>query len=114
MAPRKVAALSILLLTAACTTTEPMKWVAVGGSKADGSVIMGIDVPPKMWIAETEVEWDVEQANVEADRRCRNWGYQGADIFREEFPVQKTCYPQGFSPCWSKKYRMTYQCIGGN
>ncbi|BCB27036.1 hypothetical protein SKTS_19220 [Sulfurimicrobium lacus] len=111
---RKIVLLNLLaVIMAACTTVETMKWVGVGGSKADGTVIMGIDVPPKMGIRETEVQWDGKQANAEANRRCQNWGYSNAEIFNDSFPVQVICYPQGISPCWSKAYRITYQCIGG-
>lgn len=96
---------------AACTTMEHRKWVAVGGSKADGVVILGFDIPPKIGIRETEVEHDAEQANSEADKRCKNWGYAGAEAFREDFPIQIVCHSQGISPCWSKTYRITYQCL---
>ena len=100
------------VLVAACTTTEKMDWVARGGSKADGNVSLGIDVPPKMGIRETNVQWDINQANAEANRRCQNCGYSSADIYRDnQFPVLKTCYPQGISPCWSKSYKIDYQCI---
>lgn len=89
-----------------------MNWVGVGGSKADGTVVLGIDVPPKMGVRETNVEWDIQQANAEANRRCQNWGYAGAEMFRETLPVHMVCHPQGISPCWSKTYRISYQCIG--
>jgi hypothetical protein len=98
-------------LMSACTTTEHMKWVGVGGSKADGIVILGFDVPPKMGISETLVHYDKEQASTEADKRCRNWGYSGAEIFHNDFPVLVVCHPQGLSPCWSKTYRISYQCL---
>ena len=48
--------ISIILLCvvlSACTTTEKMDWVLVDGSKADGDIILGIDVPPKMGVTET-------------------------------------------------------------
>lgn len=99
-------------LATACTTTESMRWVGVGGSKADGTVILGIDVLPKMWIRETLVQWDTQQANTEAAKRCQNWGYGNAAVFNDPFPVQLTCHPQGVSPCWSKTYRIMYQCVG--
>lgn len=105
-------ALSVFIgLLGACTTVEQMKWVGVGGSKADGMVILGFEVPPKMGVRETEVQYDTEQANAEADRRCRNWGYAGAEIFRNDFPVHIVCHGQGISPCWSKTYRISYQCL---
>ena len=101
----------VLITLSACTVTEKMTWATVGGSKADGNVILGIDVPPKMGISETEVIWDIQQANAEADTRCKNWGYAGAKAFNEQFPITKICHPQGMSPCWSKTYRIMYQCI---
>ena len=85
----------------------------VGGSKSDGNVSLGIDVPAKMWVTETIAQWDISQANAEADRRCKNWGYTGAEMYREgQFPILKVCHPQGVSPCWSKTYRVLYQCTG--
>lgn len=105
---------AILLSLVACTTTEKMDWVAISGSKADGNVTLGIDVPPKLGISETEVQWDVSQANTEADKRCQNWGYSGADMYRGKLPVLETCHAQGFSTCWSKEYRIQYQCISKN
>ena len=112
MTTKTLFALMAVVLASACTTTEKMNWVGVGGSKADGNVVLGIDVAPKMGVTETEVEWDVNQANAEAARRCQNWGYADAEVFSEQFPVQKRCFPQGMSPCWSKTYRVFYQCIG--
>lgn len=107
----RVILISGISLISACTTTEKMSWVGVGGSKADGTVILGIEVPPKMGISETHIEWDTKQANIEANRRCQNWGYAGAEIFNDQFPVLRVCHPQGMSPCWSKSYRINYQCL---
>jgi hypothetical protein len=89
-----------------------MDWVGVGGSKADGNVVLGIDVQEKIGVRETYIEWDVQQANLEAVKRCQNWGYAGAQVFNEKLPVQKICRPQGISPCWGKTYRVFYQCVG--
>lgn len=100
-----------LLISACATSTEKSAWTMVGGSKADGDVILGIDVPPKMWVTETNVVWDAAQANKEATDRCQAWGYKGAKVYRENLPVLKTCYSQGVSPCWSKTYRVQYQCV---
>lgn len=93
----------------ACTSAEQMEWISVGGSKAGGTVVLGIDVPPKMGISETIVKWDPEQPNREANKRCQSWGYAGAEAFGEKLPVQVTCHPQGISPCWSKTMRINYQ-----
>ena len=108
---RTICVIALPSLIGACTATEHMMWGGVGGSKADGMVVLGFEVPPKIGISETSVLYDIEQANAEADRRCRNWGYSGAEVFRSDFPVIKICHPQGLSPCWSKTYRVSYQCL---
>src|SRR5260370_33809960 len=79
MNPRSGLLIALATMIVACTNTETMDWAAVGGSKADGTVVLGIDVPPKIGVSETIVQWDAAKANSEADRRCRNWGYAGAE-----------------------------------
>jgi hypothetical protein len=111
MLVRRVFVLAGVLMVSACTTTEKMSWVGVGGSKADGTVVLGIEVPAKVGIAETHIEWDMAQANSEANKRCQNWGYAGAEVFNDQVPVLRVCHPMGLSPCWSKSYRLNYQCI---
>ncbi len=110
---RKFAALLVVAFLSGCaTSTERASWVMVGGSKSDGVVTLGIDVPPKAGVRETEIQWDAMQADREADRRCKSWGYAGADMYRDgQLPVSKVCYAEGFSPCWSKSYRLNYQCV---
>jgi hypothetical protein len=106
------AAVALVALTACAVAGGKMDWVLVGGSRADGNITLGIDVPPVMGVSETKISWDINQANSEADRRCKNWGYANADMYREgQFPVLLVCHPQGMSPCWSKSYRIQYQCI---
>lgn len=111
VAMARVLVIAIVALLAGCTTMEKMTWVGVGGSKADGTVVLGFEVPPKMGIMETIVETDVNQANAEADRRCKNWGYGGAKVFNQQLPIQIKCHALGMSPCFSKTYRVTYQCV---
>jgi S1-C subfamily serine protease len=94
-----------------CTVTEKIEWASRGGSKSNGNVILGIDVPPKMGLRETIVKWDAKQANELAAKGCQNWGYVGAEHFNRPLPAQLTCHGKGISPCWSKTYRITYQCI---
>lgn len=110
--------LMLFAATALSGCAAPMQhanWVMVGGSKAGGNVVLGIDVPAKYGVSETPIEWDINQANAEADRRCKNWGYVGADMYRSgQFPILKTCHAEGFSPCWSKTYRVQYQCTDKN
>lgn len=114
MLTRIIAATLLAVTVTSCATveTENATWLVVGGSKADGMITLGIDVPPKNGVTETIIHWDAKQANSEADKRCKNWGYAGAEAFNDKFPVHKVCHPQGISPCWSKTYRIVYQCIG--
>lgn len=104
--------LTALFLTA-CTTTENREWIGVGGSKADGTVILGIDLPAKFGVSEPSATWNTSQANSEADRRCKNWGYAGSELFGDKLPVQMNCQqiPGGISPCGQKTYRVMYQCL---
>lgn len=110
---KSLAVFWIAVMLAGCVAPkERANWVLVHGSKADGNVMLGIDVPAKFGYTETPIEYDINQANSETDRRCKNWGYVGAEMYRDgNFPVLKTCYAQGISPCWSKTYRIQYQCI---
>ena len=102
-----------MILTLACTTTEKREWIGVGGSKADGTVILGIDLPAKFGVVEPSATWNIEQASHGADRRCKNWGYFGAELFGDRLPVQVICQqiPRGISPCGQKTYRIMYQCL---
>lgn len=95
----------------ACTTSATLQWAVVGGSKSDGNVVLGIDVPARLGYMETRVEWEIEQANAAADQRCRTYGYPGAERFEGKLPVQMSCFSQGISPCYSKAYRINYQCL---
>ena len=110
-----IGAVSVALAQAACTTTENRSWTAVGGSRSDATVILGIDLPAKFGVVEPSATWNVEQANAEADRRCKNWSYAGAELFGDQLPVQVICQqiPGGISPCGQKSYRVMYQCIDG-
>ena len=102
-----------VLISACTTTTEKREWVGIGGSKADGTVILGIDLPAKFGVAEPSATWDINQANEESDRRCKNWGYVGAELFGDKLPVQVICQqiPGGISPCGQKTYKVMYQCL---
>lgn len=110
---RALVALSLVALTSACTTTEKRDWIGVGGSKADGTVILGIDLPAKFGVVEPSATWDVQQANQEAERRCKNWNFAGAELFGDKLPVQVVCsqMPGGISPCGQKTYRVLFQCM---
>ncbi len=108
---RNVGLIALSTMMVACTTSASLQWAVVGGSKSDGNVVLGIDVPAKVGFVETTVQWDEAQAHAEADKRCRTYGYPGAERFDGKLPVQMTCHAQGISPCWSKTYRLNYQCL---
>lgn len=108
---RAIGVLIAVAALVACTRSEPFQWTVVGGSKNDGNVVVGIDVPAKVGFTETHVQAEAEQANAEADRRCRTYGYPGAERFEGKLPIQTTCHAQGISPCFSKTLRINYQCL---
>jgi hypothetical protein len=111
MKARVTLLMALAILAVACTRTEALEWSVVGGSKSDGNVVLGIDVPARLGFTETRVEWEIEQANAAADQRCRTYGYPGAERFTGKLPVQMSCFSQGISPCYSKAYRINYQCL---
>lgn len=102
------------VIVSGCATTEKREWVGLGGGKADGTIILGIDLPAKFGVTEPSAIWEFQQANEEADRQCKYYGYSGAKLFEEKLPVQEICsrMPGGISPCGEKAYRITYQCLG--
>ena len=83
-----------------CSTTHvPFD---IGGSKADGTVVMGVTVSEF-----DEVDW--EGANHTALERCRAWGFVGARAFSG---VRERCVVAGgWSGCARKELFRTYQCL---
>ena len=101
--------LAVTLTMGGCSAKPRADWVMVGGSKADGAVVMGVDVPPMFGVYVGSIDHDINQANNEADRRCKNWGYSGAEMYREgQYPIQVLYYQLSVAG-----YRLRYQCTGG-
>ena len=74
---KTLAPLAALLLTACVTTesiTQTHKYEPIGGSKADGRIIMAFFYDDNSLY---QHEVDDHAALDEAARRCRNWGYNG-------------------------------------
>ena len=75
----------------------------LGGSKGDGTVILGVNVDEF-----DRVNWDGAQAK--ATKRCKAWGYSDAEAFEG---IRERCIePFGwYSGCARKEVSRTYQCI---
>ena len=74
----------------------------IGGSKADGTVVMGVTVSEL-----DQVDWD--GANHMALERCRAWGFTGARAFSG---VRERCVAGGgLSGCARKEISRAYQCL---
>ena len=88
-----------LLFGCAGTTQIPFD---LGGSKADGTVVMGVNVGEF-----DEVDWG--SAAGTALERCRAWGYSNAEAFSG---VRERCInPGGWTGCAKKEISRTYQCL---
>ncbi|MDR2800409.1 MAG: hypothetical protein LBB52_03975 [Desulfovibrio sp.] len=96
----------LLFVLGGCAATPRADWVMIDGSKADGTVLLGVDVPPMFGVYVGAIEHDINQANREADRRCKNWGYTGAEMYREgQYPIRVLYYQMSVAG-----YRLQYQC----
>ena len=95
-----LAILSVASVLFGCGTTQvPFD---IGGSKADGTVVMGVTVSEF-----DQVDWD--GANTTAHERCRAWGFSSARAFSG---VRERCVAGGgFSGCARKEISRTYQCL---
>lgn len=104
----KKALILTTLVLAGCASSVPPGWGAVGGSRADGTVVVGYDR------SELEKEnTDREAATAVARRRCRAWGYSDADAFDQ---TTRTCVGgQGFfTNCATWRHRLEFQCTHAN
>lgn len=91
----------IALALSACEVSKDA--VPIGGSRADGTVVLGYTV------AELEipkVDWAVAQKN--ADKRCQAWGYKRSEAFEGEM---RNCVSFGYGGCSMFQVQKTYQCL---
>ncbi|EPR6357278.1 YecR family lipoprotein, partial [Proteus mirabilis] len=83
--------------------------VPIGGSKADGTVRMGYTYGDKFGAFEVPVV-DIERANELATKKCKTWGYEGAEAFGGK--TENCGMSNGFA-CTRMNVAIEYQCIGG-
>ena len=101
------AALLALLFVAACAGTQPagVKPLPAGDSRNDGIVTMS-----SVGTLYNPVSADWRVAQTAADRRCRSWGYDGADSYSG---WQEACRIYDFhGRCASTKVTRFYSCSG--
>lgn len=86
-----------------CTTTK--HWAATGGSRSDATVTLSYEV------GEFEKAQVSESAAISlAGRRCRSWGYAGAEAFGG---ITRSCIQfGGFSGCSLWLISKEFQCSG--
>lgn len=93
-----------LLMLAACAEVAKTP-VAVGGSRADASVIMAYDVA---MFENVTPDWAT--ASKSAQARCKVWGYPGASAFEG---TREQCHAyNGYGNCLRATISKTYQCTG--
>ncbi len=101
-------ALALLLVLAACAAPRPegVRPVAAGESRADGIVTMSS--AGTIWNP-VDADWRVAQAA--ADRRCRTWGYAGAESYAG---WQETCRAwDRHGRCIKTRVTRFYSCSAG-
>ena len=101
MKTRMVCVMAGVALLAACArvTVEPFD---LAGSKADGTVIIGANVPEF-----GDVNW--AGAATMALKRCQAWGYSATDAFSG---MRTQCIRGGgWSGCSEREISRTYQCL---
>jgi len=102
----RFAVLLLLLLAACAAPRQGVRPVASGDSKADGIVSMGST--GTIWNP-VDPDWQVAQAT--ADKRCRAWGYDGADSYAG---WQEACRVYDFhGRCVQSKVTRFYPCNAG-
>lgn len=91
-------------LLSGCAVKKDM--VPMGGSKADGTVRMGYTVGQ----FEKPVV-DLNQAADLAAKKCKTWGYEGAEAFGGQ--TRQCGQTDGWGSCILANVSVEYQCTGG-
>lgn len=100
---KKVLAVLFALALSGCAVHK--QWTPTGGSKADGVVRLAYQV------AEMEQPiLDEEQAVSLATKRCKSWGYTGAEAFGGT--TSQCTQGGGFGGCSARQVTKEYQCTG--
>ena len=98
---KQIALLTFAVALAGCAGA-PVIPFDIGGSKADGTVVMGATIGA----FSGPVEW--ESAEGDALRRCEAWGYSKVEAFTG---IRTRCLRQGTYGCMEEEQSRTYQCI---
>ena len=100
-----LALISAMVLTA-CQTANPNQ-VAVGGSRADGTVKIAYEQPEMSNASPT-----MEAGRKLAAQRCQRWGYADAEAFGG---ATRTCIrrPGFWTNCMTYQITFEFQCTGG-
>lgn len=94
---------AMLVGLAGCSTQREL--LVTGGSRADGVVELGYERNEFQ-----RVQFNADAAEALAEKRCKGWGYQGAESFGTE---KTTCTSRrGFGNCGSRQVVIQYQCLG--
>lgn len=105
-----VTAMVALTALSGCARPVHKDPVALGGSKSDATVRIGIVWNPDREIPETTPG----AALALAEAKCRAWGYEGAEAFGG---VEQKCVNEFFNgygmQCVQMQAVAEYQCLGG-
>ena len=99
---KQIALLTFAVALAGCVG-PPVIPFDVGGSKADGTVIMGATTGA---LFTGEVQW--ESSEGVALKRCEAWGYSKVEAFSG---IRTKCLQRGTYTCLEEEHTRTYQCI---
>ena len=95
-----IVALALIALVGCETIKIP---TAMGGSKADATVVMGYEYGA---FERPVIDWD--EAELEAGRVCRNWGYGRAELFGGTL---SECAARNQYGCVRWIVSVQYQCL---
>lgn len=99
----KPTVLGLAMAPAGCATQREL--LVTGGSRADGIVELEYERNEFQ-----HVQYDADAAESLAAKRCKGWGYDGAESFGTE---KSTCTSRrGFGNCGSRQVVIQYQCLG--
>lgn len=95
--------MALCMALSACTVQREA--VPIGGSRADGTVELAYEFPD---LSNPQVDW--QRAQLQAEQRCKAWGYTAAERFGGE---RRQCNaPSGYG-CMNWQVTVPYQCTGG-
>ncbi len=97
--------LAVLFAVALSGCAVHKHWTPTGGSKADGVVRLSYQV--------AEMEQPIlneDQAVMLATKRCKSWGYSGAEAFGGT--TSQCNAGGGFGGCSMRQVTKEYQCTG--